>query len=120
MKIYLAGPMRGIPEFNLPAFAAGAEALRALGHEVFSPVEHDKTLGFSWAGTGGNLAEEESKGFSLRKALGDDLAWICAHADAVVVLPGWARSLGATAEAAVAEALGLDVYELDGFLKGDV
>jgi hypothetical protein len=60
----------------------------------------------------GNLASITRKGFSLRRALGDDLAWICAEADAVALLPGWKDSKGATAERATAIALGLHVIEL--------
>ena len=47
------------------------------------------------------------QGFSLREALGADTAWICAHADAIALLPGWEKSTGATAENALAVALGL-------------
>lgn len=112
MKIYLAGPMRNIPEFNLPAFKAGAHQLRLLGHEVFCPAEADNSFGFDWTGHSGNLEEAHAQGFSLREALGADLAWICAHADAVVTLPGWEKSLGAAAEVATAKALGLDVLDL--------
>jgi len=109
IKVYLAGPMRGIPEFNKPAFTEATTQLRAAGYEVFSPVEHDEMKGFDWAGHTGDLSAAEASGFSLRAALGADLAWICAHADAIAVLPGWEHSLGARAEVAVARALGLPV-----------
>lgn len=41
MKVYVAGPMRGIPEFNFPAFNLAAKNLRADGHVVFNPAERD-------------------------------------------------------------------------------
>lgn len=116
MKVYLAGPMRGIPEFNHPAFHEGARRLRAAGHEVFNPAEHDNSVGLDVTGMTGQDAEYEAEGFSLRQLLGADLAWICAHAEAVVLLGGWERSPGARAEAAVGEALSLVVQEICAFL----
>lgn len=117
MKIYVAGPMRGIPEFNFPAFFAAAAKLRAEGHEVFNPAERDNEK----HGTDiskGNMAGDESvaaqqHGFSLREALGADLAWICAEAEAIALLPGWERSKGVAAEYATAIALGLQVLLVD-------
>lgn len=41
MRVYLAGPMRGVPHFNFPAFHAAAAELRARGYVVFSPAEAD-------------------------------------------------------------------------------
>lgn len=96
MKIYLAGPMRGYPESNFPAFDFAAAKLRAEGHEVFSPAECDR--------------EQLKDGgvFSLRKALRADTEYITLHSDAVALLPGWEKSKGAVAEAALAVALGLE------------
>lgn len=113
MKIYLAGPMRGYPKFNHPAFDAAAAFLRGLGHEVFSPADEDRAdygAGIVDDASAGDLAEIEGKGFDLRVALAKDLAWICANADALAVLDGWEQSMGARAEVAVAEALGIPVY----------
>ena len=116
MRIYLAGPMRQIREFNFPAFHAATAKLRAEGHEVFNPAERDIERHGTDISKGNDTGCEETAakqhGFDLRIALGEDLAWICAHADAVYLLPNWRNSKGATAERAVALALGLQVIEL--------
>lgn len=114
--LYVAGPMRAIPQFNFPAFDVATETLRELGHSVFSPAERDREVGFDPSGMDGNedLAEH---GFDLRDALGADLRFICEHADAVIVLPGWKTSSGALAEVATARALGLPVHRLHEFVQ---
>ena len=116
MKIYLAGPMRGKPYFNRSMFKAWTEMLRHEGHEVFSPLEEDiKRHGTRFTEENPAGSEEQAAqrfGFSIRDALGHDLAWICRHADAVALLPGWDKSKGATAEKATAEALGLELIYL--------
>lgn len=113
MKIYLAGPMRGYPEFNFPAFHAGAARLRALGHEVFSPAEADiERHGVDISAgnsTGDEALAKEQHNFNLREALAKDTAYICLEADAIALLPDWQQSKGATAEHALALALGLAV-----------
>jgi hypothetical protein len=121
MKIYVAGPMRGIPEFNFPAFNEATARLRADGHTVFNPAERDNER----HGTDiskGNLTGDESiaaaqHGFNLREALGADLAWICAEADGLMLLPGWRNSKGALAEVATAKALGLHIAEYETYLS---
>lgn len=115
MKIYLAGPMRGIPQFNYPAFHRASSQLRQVGHHVFSPAERDiERDGKDWGSLqkDGDLSAAQAQGFCLRTALGDDLAWICSEAEAVALLPGWEKSKGATAERATAEALGLEIIYL--------
>lgn len=116
MKIYVAGPMRGIPEFNFPAFHSASAKLRSLGHFVFSPAEKDNERhGTDISKGNANGCEEtaaKEHGFNLREALGVDLGWICAEADAVALLPGWEHSKGAKAEKAAADALGLEIITL--------
>lgn len=48
-RIYLAGPMTGLPEHNFPAFHAEAARLRGLGYQVENPAEHGEIPGFEWA-----------------------------------------------------------------------
>ena len=117
MKIYLAGPMRGIPEFNFPAFNSAAKALREQGHEVFNPAERDIERHGGVDISKGNAAGCEATataqhGFNLREALCDDLTFICKEADAIALLPGWENSKGASAELATAYALGLEIHYL--------
>lgn len=115
-KVYVGGPMRGIPQFNFPAFHTAAGQLRQLGWIVFNPAEKDTERHGTDISKGNNTGCEklaaEQYGFDLRVALGDDLAWICEQADAIALLPGWEKSKGATAEHATAVALGLEVILL--------
>lgn len=110
MRIYVAGPMRSVPEFNFPAFNAAAAMLRAQGHEVFNPAERDNERhGVDISKGNADGCEETAArehGFSLREALAEDTDWICRHADAIALLPGWEDSKGARAELALSQALG--------------
>ena len=116
MRIYVAGPMRGIPEFNFPAFNAATAILRGQGHEVFNLAERDNERHGKDISKGNLTGCEEAAarehGFSLREALADDTAWICRQADTIALLPGWERSKGAKAELALSEALGHRVMYL--------
>ena len=115
MKIYLAGPMRGHPNFIFPAFDLAAERLRAQGHEVFSPADHDReSIGadslINETGDEDQLARETH--YTINDALAADTTYICRHAQAVALLPGWEKSTGAQAERALAVALGLTIIIL--------
>lgn len=116
MRVYLAGPMRGIKYFNFPAFNNYAVSLRKMGHEVFSPAEKDNEFhktDISAGNESGDLAlASEQHGFDLREALLRDCSYLCLHAECIALLPGWEKSLGAKAERALAEALGLDIIYL--------
>lgn len=116
MKIYVAGPMRGIPEFNFPAFHAATEKLRAAGHFVFNPAEADikfHGVDVSKGNVTGDAAQAfKEHGLTIRAALWRDLEFICSEADAIALLPGWDHSLGALAEHATAVALGLSIIFL--------
>lgn len=110
-KVYLAGPMRDIEDFNFPAFHCATQELRFMGFEVFSAAEYEEAMfgvGFNKSKTG-NLKDIKMPGWDFRAAFAKDCDYISKTADAVVVLPGWGNSKGATAEAAIARALGLPV-----------
>ena len=106
-RVYLAGPMRGIPEFNFPAFRHAAKMLRDEGYEVFSPAEKGEEVLLE-----GNPGLQESLDFR-RKVFLLDTEYICRHADAVFLLDGWEKSSGARAEKALAEAIGLQTRILE-------
>ena len=114
MKVYVAGPMTGIPAFNIPAFDAAAQVLRARGFEVVSPAEVDgpvtrEVLLQSATGDHADLPQTESWSFYLARdfrILADD------GIDAIVTLPGWKDSKGARCEVAMGKELGIEQIEL--------
>ena len=108
---YLAGPMRGVREFNFPAFRRATKILRDRGIDITSPHEMDEAAGFNWEGFSGteDLAEYD---FNIVERLCDDIAAVC-DVDAVICLEGWTHSSGARAEASFAWAVGKDVYAFE-------
>ena len=103
MKCYCAGPMRGYPQSNFAAFDSASNWLRAQGHVVFNPADHDRETGYLGEG---DLTQEQFYAM-FRWDLGK-----VAESDFVVFLPGWQRSKGACVERAVAFYLGLKCYDL--------
>lgn len=102
MKVYLAGPMRGIPDLNFPAFDAAASYLRSNGHDVFNPAENDRVKGYV-----GKPIEDVK-----RDCIMDDLTYIAREAQVIALLPGWEASKGVAVEVALADFLSLNVWHL--------
>lgn len=90
MRIYIAGPMTGLPEFNFPAFHAAAKAWRDAGWEVHNPAE----------AFGGDTTR------AYTEYVDHDLA-LLQTCDAVAMLPGWdgPNARGSVWERAVARSL---------------
>jgi nucleoside 2-deoxyribosyltransferase len=105
---YLAGPMRGIKEFNFPAFHRVTKILRDAGYAVLSPAEVDEKQGYDWTGFTGHedLAEYN---FNIAYRLVEDIRLVQVS-NVVICLEGWANSKGATAEVSYALAVGIPVY----------
>lgn len=73
MRIYIAGPMTGLPEHNYPAFHAAARAWRDAGWDVANPAE--------------NFGGEQGRPY--REYVRADVETL-KSCDAIAMLPGWA------------------------------
>lgn len=98
--VYIAGPMTGIEDFNRAAFARAAERLSRDGWTVYDPVEIGEMYG--------EQAELEADHELLALVIRAELGFV-ARADAIYLLDGWERSVGAKRELQVALACGIDV-----------
>lgn len=97
---YIAGPMSGRPQFNVPMFDRIAAALRADGYTVISPAELDspEMRRLCLASTTGDYADLKSAGESWPEVLARDVKLIGDKVDGIIVLPGWEKSRGARLE----------------------
>ena len=91
-KIYIAGPMSGLPNFNRDAFNAEAHRLLGLGHIALNPAILPD-----------GLEQHQYMAICIE---------MVKMADQLVMLPGWERSAGARAEHALAIKLGKPVILL--------
>lgn len=96
MTIYLSGPMKGLPNFNYPAFNAAALRLREWGYTVLNPAEN----------FGGDMYHPGGRPAYMRL----DFKHVM-ESDAVAVLPGWRKSRGAQAEVLIATELELPIID---------
>lgn len=92
-RIYISGPMSGLPEHNFPAFHAEAARLRDLGYDVVNPADLNPDPGKGW---------KDCLRVDLLELLG---------CDAIAMLPGWQKSEGAHLEMHVAHRVGIDILD---------
>lgn len=104
MNLFVAGKMRGLPQFGFPAFDQATEVLREHGHDVFSPAERDRLNGF-------NPEIDTLENFDLPAAHRDNLNALINWADGIVLLPGWRGSQGAKMECLVAVNTGKILFQ---------
>ena len=91
IRIYIAGPMTGLPNLNFPAFHETAARLRSQGFEVVNPAEINPDHAMPW-----------------KECMRRDIAELV-KCDAIYLLPGWEKSKGATLEHHIATRLELTV-----------
>jgi hypothetical protein len=96
---YIAGPMRGYPQHNMPAFDAAAQVLQSQGFYTFNPADLDRQNGI-----GPDTPDSAVTSELLRGCMERDLVVItkCTH---LVLLNGWEESSGVRPEAALADLL---------------
>jgi len=100
-KIYIAGPMRGLPDFNYPTFNQYAQAHRNVGWDVANPVEIGADYG---------TPEQINADPALLAAVVEAELHALETCDAIYLLDGWQNSEGARMELATAIAYGLKIY----------
>lgn len=93
VKVYIAGPMSGLPEFNRPAFFAAEGYLKARGALVMNPA----VLPDGWD-------------HASYMQIAIPMMMTC---DAVAFLPGWQSSAGAQHEHTRARAFALTKMTLE-------
>lgn len=104
-RVYIAGPMSGMPEFNFPAFFAAQRRLEAQGWIVNNPAEKDQEKDLDpEAVKFGDAKLAVAKGFDFREAFLWDVTKVV-EGDAIYMLLDWEQSGGAFAEHGVARAM---------------
>ena len=99
LRIYVAGPMSGLPGLNFDAFHEAARRLRERGFVVTNPAE---------------INVDKSAGWS--ECMRADLKHLV-DCHAVATLPNWEISRGAVLEVHVASALGMRINSVEAWLS---
>lgn len=106
-RVYIAGPMRGIPELNFPEFYRVEKVWSDMGWSVVNPAQMDKEHGY--------VPTKEQTFFSnlsIEQAMSRDLPAV-ASCQAIALMRGWEKSQGANLELQHARTLGKEVYDAE-------
>lgn len=104
MRVYIAGPMRGLPNNNFEAFDEAEKRWQEAGWTVFSPANLWRVIKYPT-----ETAEDLESRERTSLAMHHDLA--CIHAcDSIALLPGWEESRGTAVELALAQVLNLKIF----------
>lgn len=104
-KIYVAGPMTGLPDYNYPAFKEAETYLTGLGYAVENPASaKDEEAGYPYQGA--------PYKWYIKSAIKQVI-----ECDMLVYLPGSADSKGATLEMSIAKTLDMPIISYEDFKK---
>lgn len=98
MKLYISGPMTGMPDFNHPAFMDAELRLEKAGYIAVNPAGHNFPEGTAWT-------------TYLRLDL-----MLLLGCDGVALLPNWVHSRGSRLEVHVATELGIPCLSVEEWL----
>ena len=93
-RVYISGPMTGLPHLNFPTFNAAANSLRAKGLEVVNPAEINADGELTW-----------------EQCMRADIKALC-DCDTLAMLPGGEASKGAHLEVHLAHRLGMKIVAI--------
>mgnify|MGYP001194661752 CR=1 FL=1 len=112
--IYVAGPMRGYPNWNYDSFNAAEKVLSTLGWRVINPANldanYEETADLDSTPESFDPNDSNKDHEVIRKIMKRDCDVICDECDAIYLLTGWEKSKGALCEKWLCECLGVDVY----------
>ena len=109
MKIYIAGPMSGYPEYNFPAFYKAEETFKKHGYDVVNPAS------LNVVPEGVTVVSGDKY---WKKFMQEDINQLMT-CDAIYMLHGWEKSKGASLEHHIAKELGLKVYYENDYFRED-
>jgi len=102
MKIYISGPMTGVPRHNAEAFIEADRWVRLGGNEPVNPILLDQELENQHKALGRPLPDRVDY---LKRDIQHLL--LC---QGIFMLRGWSRSRGAKLELHIAQELGMEVW----------
>lgn len=106
-KIYIAGPMSGLADYNYPAFDYAEGVLCDMDLDVVNPARLGREL----------LKNNHHPSYADYLRVGITALINC---NVVVLLPGWEKSNGAKLEKLIAENLEMQILRFEDMDYGDI